>query len=39
MAKRRRSGRKTLTHDFEVLPHAAALATNLLHPDYGAAQI
>src|SRR6516225_12016579 len=34
MAKRRRSGRKTLTHDFEVLPPAAALATNLLHPDY-----
>jgi hypothetical protein len=32
--ERRRSGRKTLTHDFEVLPPAAALATNLLHPDY-----
>ena len=32
--ERRRSGRKTLTQDLEVLPPAAALATNLLHPDY-----
>ena len=32
--ERRRSGRKILTQDFEVLPPAAALATNLRHPDY-----
>jgi hypothetical protein len=32
--ERRRSGRKILTQDFEVLPPAAALATNLHHPDY-----
>jgi hypothetical protein len=32
--ERRRSGRKILTQDFEVLPPAAALATNLHHADY-----
>ncbi len=32
--ERRRSGRKILTQDFEVLPPAAALATNLHHGDY-----
>lgn len=32
--ERRRSGRKVLTHDFECLPPAAALATNLNKPDY-----
>ena len=32
--ERRRSGRKVLTQDFEQLPPAAALARNLLHPDY-----
>jgi hypothetical protein len=32
--ERRRSGRKFLTHDFEVLPPAATLAANLTHPDY-----
>jgi hypothetical protein len=32
--ERRRSGRKTLTQDFESLPAAAALAKNLLLPDY-----
>jgi hypothetical protein len=32
--ERRRSGRKILTQDFEVLPPAAALATNLRHADY-----
>lgn len=32
--ERRRSGRKTLTHDFETLPPAAALVYNLNHPDY-----
>ncbi len=32
--ERRRSGRKVLTHDFENLPPAAALVTNLTHPDY-----
>jgi len=32
--ERRRSGRKILTQDFEVLPPAAALASNLRHPDY-----
>ena len=32
--ERRRSGRKILTQDFEVLPPAAALTTNLWHPDY-----
>jgi hypothetical protein len=32
--ERRRSGRKILTQDFEKLPAAAALAKNLLHPDY-----
>ena len=33
-AERRRSGRKVLTHDFECLPAAAALAYNLTHQDY-----
>ena len=33
-AERRRSGRKVLTHDFESLPPAAALAYNLTRPDY-----
>ncbi len=33
-AERRRSGRKILTHDFECLPAAAALAYNLTKPDY-----
>jgi len=32
--ERRRSGRKILTHDFENLPPAAALAYNLNRPDY-----
>src|SRR2546425_12630407 len=32
--ERRRSGRKFLTHDFEVLPPAATLAANLRDPDY-----
>jgi hypothetical protein len=32
--ERRRSGRKILTQDFEVLPPAAALATNLHYADY-----
>jgi hypothetical protein len=32
--ERRRSGRKFLTRDFEVLPHAATLVANLRHPDY-----
>ena len=32
--ERRRSGRKILTQDFEVLPPAAALATNLHDADY-----
>jgi hypothetical protein len=32
--ERRRSGRKILTQDFEVLPPAVALATNLYHADY-----
>jgi len=32
--ERRRSGRKILTQDFERLPSAAALATNLTHADY-----
>jgi hypothetical protein len=32
--ERRRSGRKILTHDFERLPPAAALAVNLTHADY-----
>ena len=32
--ERRRSGRKVLTQDFEQLPPAAALATNLRWPDY-----
>jgi len=32
--ERRRSGRKSLTHDFECLPAAAALATNLTKSDY-----
>lgn len=32
--ERRRSGRKNLTHDFENLPPAAALAYNLNRPDY-----
>lgn len=32
--ERRRSGRKTLTHDFECLPAAAALVQNLTHGDY-----
>lgn len=32
--ERRRSGRKILTHDFECLPPAAALAANLNKPDY-----
>ena len=32
--ERRRSGRKVLTQDFEALPAAAVLATNLRHPDY-----
>ncbi len=32
--ERRRSGRKVLTHDFESLPAAAALAANLNRPDY-----
>lgn len=32
--ERRRSGRKVLTHDFELLPAAAALACNLTCPDY-----
>ena len=32
--ERRRSGRKILTQDFETLPPAAALATNLRHADY-----
>src|SRR5256884_1775609 len=32
--ERRRSGRKILTQDFEILPPAAALATNLHHADY-----
>jgi len=32
--ERRRSGRKILTHDFEGLPAAAALAYNLTHDDY-----
>lgn len=31
--ERRRSGRKILTQDFEILPPAAALATNLHHAD------
>lgn len=33
-AERRRSGRKILTQDLEQLPAAAALARNLLDPDY-----
>ena len=33
-AERRRSGRKILTQDLEQLPAAAALARNLLRPDY-----
>lgn len=32
--ERRRSGRKVLTQDFEGLPAAAALVTNLTRPDY-----
>ncbi len=32
--ERRRSGRKVLTQDFERLQPGAALARNLLHPDY-----
>lgn len=32
--ERRRSGRKTLTQDLEQIPAAAALAMNLLCPDY-----
>lgn len=32
--ERRRSGRKTLTQDFEHLPPEAALAQNLHHADY-----
>jgi hypothetical protein len=32
--ERRRSGRKKLTQDFEMLPAAAVLAGNLRHPDY-----
>ena len=32
--ERRRSGRKFLTRDFEVLPPAATLAANLRDPDY-----
>jgi hypothetical protein len=32
--ERRRSGRKVLTYDFERLPPEAALAFNLLRPDY-----
>src|SRR5438046_3117395 len=32
--ERRRSGRKILTQEFEILPPAAALATNLHHADY-----
>jgi len=32
--ERRRSGRKILTQDFEMLPPPAALAGNLLHSDY-----
>jgi len=32
--ERRRSGRKILTQDFEQLPPAAALTTNLRFPDY-----
>ncbi len=32
--ERRRSGRKTLSADFEHLPSEAALARNLLRPDY-----
>ena len=32
--ERRRSGRKILSSDFEHLPPEAALARNLLHPDY-----
>jgi hypothetical protein len=32
--ERRRSGRKFLTHDFEVLPPTATLAANLRDPDY-----
>jgi hypothetical protein len=32
--ERRRSGRKVLSRDFEVLPAGAALAINLTHPDY-----
>ena len=32
--ERRRSGRKFLTRDFELLPPAATLAANLTHPDY-----
>lgn len=32
--ERRRSGRKILTHDFECLPPAAAIAANLNKPDY-----
>ncbi len=32
--ERRRSGRKTLSHDLEHLPPEAALARNLLCPDY-----
>jgi hypothetical protein len=33
-AERRRSGRKILTHDLELLPAAATLAFNLTRPDY-----
>ena len=33
-AERRRSGRKILTHDLELLPPAALLAFNLTRPDY-----
>jgi hypothetical protein len=32
--ERRRSGRKNLAQDFELLPPAAALAANLIRPDY-----
>src|SRR5256884_9227770 len=32
--ERRRSGRKILNQDFEILPPAAALPTNVLHADY-----
>jgi hypothetical protein len=32
--ERRRSGRKNLTQDFELLPAHAVLADNLRHPDY-----